>query len=192
MRCKTHRNSLSAALFRNLCHHLLQTHTSFSLSRPSSTHRPLSDVVHGSNYQTHAFLVLITDTLLGTCRHINLIITATPYTTLYISPYLPSLMEIITWLGLHPTSVHRVLYFPPPAGKPNFIEGGQANGFGFTQSTYHKLHCLANLRIMLAWQITGNSKMTHDMNAHAIHCLVTVADPQIKALSGLVTNLYIH
>ncbi|GKT52384.1 uncharacterized protein ColSpa_12565 [Colletotrichum spaethianum] len=37
-----------------------------------------------------------------------------------------------------------------PAGKPNFIEGGQSNGFGFTQSTYHKLHCLANLQMMLA------------------------------------------
>lgn len=59
-------------------------------------------------------------------------------------------------------------------GEPNFIEGGQANGFGFIQSTYHRRHCLANLRMMLAWQITGNgSKMTADMNAHAIHCLVS-------------------
>lgn len=64
------------------------------------------------------------------------------------------------------------------AGKPNFIEGGQANGFGFTQSTFHKLHCLANLRMMLAWHITGNGdKMTRDMNVHAIHCLVSVAKP---------------
>ncbi len=29
------------------------------------------------------------------------------------------------------------------AGKPNFIEGGQTNGFGYTQSTFHKLHCLS-------------------------------------------------
>lgn len=61
-----------------------------------------------------------------------------------------------------------------PAGKPNFVEGGQSNGFGFTQSTYHKLHCLANLRMMLAWHITGNGdKMTRDMNVHAMHCLVS-------------------
>lgn len=61
-----------------------------------------------------------------------------------------------------------------PVGKPNFIEGGQSNGFGFTQSTYHKLHCLANLRMMLAWHITGNGdKMTRDMNVHAMHCLVS-------------------
>ncbi|KAK2005855.1 hypothetical protein LZ32DRAFT_545201, partial [Colletotrichum eremochloae] len=59
-----------------------------------------------------------------------------------------------------------------PAGKPNFIKSGQSNGFGFTQSTYHKLHCLANLRMMLAWHITGNGhKMTRDMNVHAMHCL---------------------
>ncbi|OAQ61057.1 hypothetical protein VFPPC_13201 [Pochonia chlamydosporia 170] len=57
-------------------------------------------------------------------------------------------------------------------GKPNFIEGGQVNGFGFTQSSFHKLHCLANLRMMLAWHITGNGpKMTRDMNVHAMHCL---------------------
>lgn len=60
------------------------------------------------------------------------------------------------------------------AGKPNFIEGGQDNGFGFIQSTYHKLHCLANIRMMLSWHITGNQdKMTHDMNVHTIHCLVS-------------------
>ena len=59
-------------------------------------------------------------------------------------------------------------------GKPNFIEGGQVNGFGFTQSTFHKLHCLANLRMMLAWHINGNgTKMTRDMNVHAMHCLVS-------------------
>ncbi|KAI3391383.1 hypothetical protein diail_7452 [Diaporthe ilicicola] len=59
-----------------------------------------------------------------------------------------------------------------PVGKPNFIKGGQSNGFGFTQSTYHKLHCLANLRMMLAWHITGNGdKMTRDMNLYAMHCL---------------------
>ncbi|KAM3512463.1 hypothetical protein MY11210_003880 [Beauveria gryllotalpidicola] len=59
-----------------------------------------------------------------------------------------------------------------PAGKPNFIEGGQINGFGFIQSTFHKLHCLANLRMMLAWHITGNGgNMSRDMNVHAIHCL---------------------
>jgi hypothetical protein len=80
-----------------------------------------------------------------------------------------------------------------PAGKPNFIEGGQANRFGFTQSTYHKLHCLANFRTILAWQITGNgNKMTRDMNAHAIHCLVSVAKSQVTAFSCLVTNLYMH
>jgi Mycotoxin biosynthesis protein UstYa len=79
------------------------------------------------------------------------------------------------------------------AGKPNFIEGGQANRFGFTQSIFHKLHCLANLRMMLAWYITGNSdNMTRDMNAHAIHCLVSVAKPQVKAFSCLATNLHTH
>ncbi|KYK54912.1 hypothetical protein DCS_06873 [Drechmeria coniospora] len=58
------------------------------------------------------------------------------------------------------------------AGKPNFIEGGQANGFGFTQSTFHKLHCLANLRMILSWHMTGNgAKLTRDMNMHTIHCL---------------------
>lgn len=63
-------------------------------------------------------------------------------------------------------------------GKPNFIEGGQVNDFGFTQCTFHKLHCLANLRMMLAWHITGEGdKMTHDMNVHAIHCLVSVVKP---------------
>ncbi|KGQ08178.1 hypothetical protein BBAD15_g6503 [Beauveria bassiana D1-5] len=57
-------------------------------------------------------------------------------------------------------------------GEPNFIEGGQVNGYGFVQSTYHKRHCLANLRMMLAWHIAGDaSKMTNDMNVHAIHCL---------------------
>ncbi|KAG5979690.1 hypothetical protein E4U55_004870 [Claviceps digitariae] len=67
------------------------------------------------------------------------------------------------------------------AGKPNFMEGGQLNGFGFTQSTYHKLHCLANLRMMLAWHITGNgSKMTRDMNAHAIHCLEYVRARELE------------
>ncbi len=58
-------------------------------------------------------------------------------------------------------------------GEPNFIEGGQGNGFGFVQSTYHKRHCLANLRMMLSWHIAGDgSKGTDDMNVHAIHCLV--------------------
>ncbi|KAF1734548.1 hypothetical protein CRV24_006089 [Beauveria bassiana] len=57
-------------------------------------------------------------------------------------------------------------------GEPNFIEGGQVNDYGFVQSTYHKRHCLANLRMMLAWHIAGDgSKMTNDMNVHAIHCL---------------------
>ncbi|RDA91569.1 hypothetical protein CP533_5979 [Ophiocordyceps camponoti-saundersi (nom. inval.)] len=57
-------------------------------------------------------------------------------------------------------------------GKPNFVEGGQVNGFGFTQSTYHKLHCLANLRMLLAWHIDGKAeKMTRDIEVHAIHCL---------------------
>ncbi|RCI12685.1 hypothetical protein L249_1006 [Ophiocordyceps polyrhachis-furcata BCC 54312] len=57
-------------------------------------------------------------------------------------------------------------------GRPNFVEGGQANGFGFTQSTYHKLHCLANIRMILAWHIHGRGdKMTRDMEVHAIHCL---------------------
>lgn len=71
-----------------------------------------------------------------------------------------------------------------PAGKPNLIEGSQSNGFCFTQSTYHKLHRLANLRMMLAWHITGNgNKMTRDMNVHAIHCLVSVAQfPQEQTL----------
>ncbi|KAG8427868.1 hypothetical protein J3459_006276 [Metarhizium acridum] len=56
--------------------------------------------------------------------------------------------------------------------EPDFIEGGQANGFGFTQSTFHKLHRLVNLRMMLAGHITGNGdKMTRDMNVHAMHCL---------------------
>lgn len=60
-----------------------------------------------------------------------------------------------------------------PAGKPNFIEGGQANGFGYTQSTYHKLHCLANLRTVLAWHIMGQGlNVTKDMDVHTIHCLV--------------------
>ncbi|GAB0139017.1 hypothetical protein EsDP_00007235 [Epichloe bromicola] len=66
-------------------------------------------------------------------------------------------------------------------GKPNFVEGGQLNGFGFTQSTYHKLHCLANLRMMLTWHITGNgSKMTRDMNVHAIHCLEYVRGRELE------------
>ncbi|KID59732.1 uncharacterized protein G6M90_00g052140 [Metarhizium brunneum] len=57
-------------------------------------------------------------------------------------------------------------------GKPNFIKGGQSNRFGFTQSTFHKLYCLANLRMILAWHITGSgNKMTRDLNAHTIHCL---------------------
>lgn len=65
------------------------------------------------------------------------------------------------------------------AGKPNFVQGGQANGFGFTQSSFHKLHCLANLRMMLAWHIAGNGdKMTRDMNAHTIHCLVSIAEAE--------------
>ncbi|KAL3952620.1 hypothetical protein ACCO45_012563 [Purpureocillium lilacinum] len=35
-----------------------------------------------------------------------------------------------------------------------------------------ELHCLANIRMMLAWHITGNGKkMTRDMNVHTIHCL---------------------
>ncbi len=64
------------------------------------------------------------------------------------------------------------------AGKPNFMEGGQANGFGLTQSTYHKLHCLANIRMIFSWHITNNSdKMTRDMNVHTIHCLVSSAKP---------------
>jgi hypothetical protein len=80
-----------------------------------------------------------------------------------------------------------------PAGQPNFIEGGQANGFGFTQSTFHKRHCLANIRTMLAWHITGNSdKMTNDMNVHGIHCLVRVAKPQVKAFSCMAANLHTH
>ena len=59
-------------------------------------------------------------------------------------------------------------------GEPNFIEGGQANGFGFTQSSFHKLHCLANIRTILAWHIMGEGEnMSRDMTAHAIHCLVS-------------------
>lgn len=58
--------------------------------------------------------------------------------------------------------------------KPNFIEGGQSNGYGFIQSTYHKLHCLANIQMILAWHITGQAeKMSQDMNAHTIHCLLS-------------------
>ncbi|KAK4088015.1 hypothetical protein Purlil1_7773 [Purpureocillium lilacinum] len=57
-------------------------------------------------------------------------------------------------------------------GRPNFVQGGQTNGVGFTQSTFHRLHCLANIRMMLAWHITGNGKrMTREMNVHTIHCL---------------------
>ncbi|KJK77216.1 hypothetical protein H634G_07523 [Metarhizium anisopliae BRIP 53293] len=56
--------------------------------------------------------------------------------------------------------------------KPNFIKCVYSNRFGFTQSTFHKLYCLANLRIILAWHITGSgNKMTRDLNAHTIHCL---------------------
>ncbi|KAJ6786121.1 hypothetical protein PWT90_02477 [Aphanocladium album] len=65
-------------------------------------------------------------------------------------------------------------------GEPNFIEGGQGNGFGFVQSTYHKRHCLANLRMMLSWFITGTgSKMTDDMNVHAIHCLEYIREREL-------------
>ncbi|KAK2591445.1 hypothetical protein QQS21_010854 [Conoideocrella luteorostrata] len=67
------------------------------------------------------------------------------------------------------------------AGKPNFIEGGQGNGFGFTQSTFHKLHCLANLRMMLAWHINGSGdKMTRDMNVHVIHCLEYIRGRELQ------------
>ncbi|KJZ70174.1 hypothetical protein HIM_10434 [Hirsutella minnesotensis 3608] len=70
---------------------------------------------------------------------------------------------------------HRIL------GKPNFIEGGQANGFGFTQSTFHKLHCLANLRMILSWHIAGNGdRMERDMNAHTIHCLEYIRSRELK------------
>lgn len=63
-------------------------------------------------------------------------------------------------------------------GKPNSIKGGQSNGFGFTQSIFHKLYCLANLRMILAWHITGSgNKMTRDLNAHTIHCLVRTVLP---------------
>ncbi|EXU98299.1 DUF3328 domain protein [Metarhizium robertsii] len=67
-------------------------------------------------------------------------------------------------------------------GKLNFIKCGQSNRFGFTQSTFHKLYCLANLRIILAWHITGSgNKMTRDLNAHTIHCLVrTPAHPDLN------------
>ena len=62
------------------------------------------------------------------------------------------------------------------ARKPDFIEGGQNNDFGFTESTFHKRHCLSNLRMILAWYVTKNAaeKMTRDMNVHAMHCLVSV------------------
>ncbi|RDA83207.1 hypothetical protein CP532_4372 [Ophiocordyceps camponoti-leonardi (nom. inval.)] len=57
-------------------------------------------------------------------------------------------------------------------GRPNFVEGGQGNGFGFTQSTFHKLHCLASLRMLLSWHIGGEGgRMTRDIEVHAIHCL---------------------
>lgn len=74
-------------------------------------------------------------------------------------------------------------------GEPNFIEGGQVNGYGFVQSTYHKRHCLANLRMMLAWHIAGDaSKMTNDMNVHAIHCLVSRYDCTDSTAIHLLTT----
>lgn len=71
-------------------------------------------------------------------------------------------------------------------GRPNFVQGGQTNGFGFTQSAFHRLHCLANIRMMLAWHITGNGrKMTRDMNVHTIHCLVS----PVKCGTGIPSRL---
>ncbi|KAG6028027.1 hypothetical protein E4U41_000791 [Claviceps citrina] len=71
-----------------------------------------------------------------------------------------------------PSTTHAGFWTTDQApGKPNLVEGGQLNGFGFTQSTYHMLHCFANLCMMLAWHITGDGQQ-NDMDVHASHRLL--------------------